>query len=41
MSKEVVTFGDIKVEKHKFHHRKNLILSKDEDCRCLIWFLQE
>ena len=31
MDKEIITFGDIEVEKHKFHHRKNLILMEDKD----------
>ena len=26
MNKEIITFGDIEIEKRKFHHRKNLIL---------------
>ena len=42
MGKEIITFGDIKVEKHKFDHRKNLILLEDvniKKCDCLIWFL--
>ena len=25
MGKEIITFGDIEIEKRKFHHRKNLI----------------
>ena len=43
MSKEIITFGDIEVEKHKFHHCKNLALLEDVDInkyRFLIWFLQ-
>ena len=43
MGEEIITFGDIEVEKHKFHHRKNLILLKDLDIkkyRYLTWFLQ-
>ena len=31
MGKEIRTFGYIKVEKHKFHHCKNLILLEDVD----------
>ena len=26
MDKEIITFGDIEIEKRKFHHRRNLIL---------------
>ena len=26
MSKEIITFGNIKIEKRKFHHRKSLKL---------------
>ena len=29
MNKEIITFDDIEVEKHKFRHRKNLILLED------------
>ena len=29
MGKEIITFGDIEVEKHKFYHCKNLILLED------------
>ena len=45
MSKEIITFGDIKIEKEKFHHRKNQdqdINIEDQDIkkyRCLICFL--
>ena len=31
MSKEVLTFGDIEIEKNKFYHHKNPILLKDVD----------
>ena len=33
MGTEIITFGDIEVEKHKLHHRKNLILLKDVDIK--------
>ena len=33
MGKEIKTFGDIEVEKHKFHHRKNLVSLKDVDIK--------
>ena len=45
MSKEIITFGDIKIEKEKFNHRKNQDLDiniEDQDIkkyRCLICFL--
>ena len=29
--KKIITFGDIEIEKHKFHHRKNVILLEDID----------
>ena len=29
MCKEIITSGDTEVEKHQFHHRKNLILLED------------
>ena len=29
--KKLLTFGDIEIEKGKFHHRKNLILLEDVD----------
>ena len=29
MGQEIITFGDIKVEKQKFHQRKNLVLVYD------------
>ena len=41
--KKIIAFGDIKIEKHKVHHRKNLILLEDVDIkkyRYLVWFLQ-
>ena len=31
MSKEIITFGDIEIEKCKFCYRRNLILLKDVD----------
>ena len=31
MSKEIITFGDIEIEKRKFSYRRNLILLKDVD----------
>ena len=31
MGKEVITFVGIEVKKHKFHHRKGLILLEDVD----------
>ena len=44
MDKEIITVGDIEVVKHKFYHRRNLILLEDVDikknCRCLVWCLQ-
>ena len=42
MGKEIITFGNIEIEKRKFHHRQNLILLEDLDldnCRYLVWFL--
>ena len=33
MGKEIITFGDIKVEKHKFYRPKNLILLEDIDIK--------
>ena len=33
MGKEIITFGDIKVEKRKFHHYENLILFRDADIK--------
>ena len=29
MGKEIITFGNIEIEKRKFYHRKNLILLED------------
>ena len=29
MGKKIITYGDIEVEKHQFHHCKNLILLED------------
>ena len=29
MCKKIITFGNIEIEKHKFYHRKNLILLED------------
>ena len=43
MGKEIITLGEIAVEKCKFHRRKNLVLLEDillRNYRCLIWFLQ-
>ena len=31
MSKEILTFGDIEVEKNKFHSHRSAILLKDID----------
>ena len=31
MNKEIIAFGDIEIENHKFHHCKNLIWSEDVD----------
>ena len=31
MGKEIVKFGNIKIGKRNFHHRKNLILLEDLD----------
>ena len=31
MSKEIIGFGNIEIEKYKFPHRKNLILLEDGD----------
>ena len=31
MSKEITAFGNIEIEKRKFHHCKNLILLEDVD----------
>ena len=31
MIKEIIAFVNIKIEKHKFHHCKNLILLEDVD----------
>ena len=31
MSKEIIAFGNIEIEKRKFHHYKNLILLEDVD----------
>ena len=31
--KEIIYFGDIEVEKHKFHHCKSLILLEDVDIK--------
>ena len=31
MNKEVISFGNIEIEKLKFHHLKNLILLQDVD----------
>ena len=31
MNKEVISFGNIEIEKLKFHHPKNLILLQDVD----------
>ena len=31
MGKGIITYGDIEVERHNFHHRKNLILLEDVD----------
>ena len=42
MGKEIITFGNIEIEKRKFHHRQNLILLEDLDLdnyRYLVWFL--
>ena len=33
MGKEIITFGDIQVEKHKFYRPKNLILLEDIDIK--------
>ena len=33
MGTKIITFGDIEVEKHKFHHCKNLILLEDIDIK--------
>ena len=33
MSKAIIKFGDIKVKKYKFHHRKNLILLEDVEIK--------
>ena len=31
MNKEIITFGDIEIEKHKFHHYKHLFFSENLD----------
>ena len=31
MVKEIITFGDIEVEKHKLHHSKNLTWLEEVD----------
>ena len=31
MGKGVITFGGIEIKKHKFHHRKSIILLDDVD----------
>ena len=31
MWKEIMTYGNIKTEKHKYHHHENLILLDDID----------
>ena len=31
MKKEVITFGDVEIEKRKFHRYKNLVLLEDAD----------
>ena len=31
MGKDIITFRDIEVEKHKFHQRKNAILINNAD----------
>ena len=36
--KEITTFGDIKLEKHKFHHRKNITLLEDVDIKKMQMF---
>ena len=33
MVKVIITFGHTEVEKHKFHHHQNLILSGDVDIK--------
>ena len=42
MGKEIITFGDFEIAKHKFHHRKNLTFLEDvniEKYKCLVWLL--
>ena len=31
MTKEIIAFDNIEIEKHKFHHHKNLIFTEDLD----------
>ena len=31
MLKEIISFGDIEVTKHKFYHRESIILLEDVD----------
>ena len=33
MDKKIITFGDIEIEKHKFHLRKNSIFLEDVDIK--------
>ena len=33
MVKVIITFGHTEVEKHKFHHHQNIILSEDVDIK--------
>ena len=43
MGKKITTFGDIKIKKRKFFHRKNLILLEVVDIgkvQVSVWFLQ-
>ena len=36
MNKEIITFGDIEIEKRKFHHHKNLILFEISVIHCIL-----
>ena len=38
MGKEIITLGDIKVEKHKFHQNKSSILTNDVDISKIVAF---
>ena len=39
IGKEIITFADFEIVKHKFHHRKNLTFLEDVDIekyKCLV-----